>query len=80
MSEEERELGLGAGSGGLSLEGKDPEVHGFSAWRAKVAYVFQGRVSLRGTVREHFLKCRGFAAHRELLAQDLSAGEFQFCS
>lgn len=54
----------------LTLDNKKPEGYGYPGWRARVAYVYQGRVSLKGTVREHFEKVRNFAAHKQRLDKD----------
>jgi putative ABC transport system ATP-binding protein len=57
-------------AGTVTLNGKPPQHYGLTNWRARVIYVSQSRVTIKGTVREHFLQVVDLGAQKQRLARE----------
>lgn len=60
-------------AGDITFEGKTPEQISVPKWRAQVTYVFQQRVSLKGTPSELYYTAQRFSAQRGRHRSDLPA-------
>lgn len=59
--------------GGLTLDGQTPDHLGAPKWRSFVTYVFQQRISFKGTPSEFYYTAQRFASQRGRPRRDLPA-------